>query len=60
MNNLELDNFIAFTLAKSGYYSGNPEIVLNSPVDNVMGAYHYEMFTREYETTFAELNKETK
>lgn len=49
---------IAVILAKAGYFNGNPCIVLNAPVDIVLNTYHYEMFTREYERTFYELNKE--
>ncbi len=51
---------IALTLAKTGYFSSNPQLVLNSPVDIVMHTYSYEMFTRSYETTYYELNKEKK
>ena len=48
---------IALVLAKSGYYGGNVDNVFNSPVDNVFETYHYEMFLRDYERVFAELNK---
>lgn len=51
---------IALTLAKSGFYGGNPEAVLNSRVDLVVQAYHYEMFLRQLETTFTELNNKEK
>lgn len=44
-------------LAKEGYFNGNPNIILNSPADLVLQTYHYEMFTRQYEETFVELNK---
>ena len=44
-------------LAKAGYYNGNIEYVYNSKVDNVLETYHYEMFMREYERVFVELNK---
>lgn len=48
------------TLAKSGYFSGNPQLILNSSVDIVMHTYHYEIFSRNYEETVNEMNKETK
>ena len=48
------------TLAKSGYYNGNPELIFNSSADMVMKTYYYEIYTREYESTYLELNKETK
>lgn len=48
------------TLAKSGYFGSNPETILNSPVDLVFQTYHYEIFTREYDETNIELNKEKK
>lgn len=48
---------IAYTLAKSGWYGGNPENVYNSPVDVVINSYHFEIYSREYESTYIELNK---
>lgn len=45
-------------LAKAGYFSGNPLTIYKTPVDIVMDTYHYEVFTREYESTLFELNKE--
>ena len=51
---------IANTLAKSGYFGGNPETALNAPVDIVLNAFQFEMFSREYEKAEIELNKEVK
>ena len=51
---------VALTLAKSGFFSGNPQLILNSSVDLVMQTYHYEIFTRNYEETVNEMNKENK
>lgn len=48
---------IALTLAKSGLFGGNPQTVLNTPVDIVLEAYHYEAFCKVYEDTYLELNK---
>ena len=51
---------ISLILAKSGFYGGDPDKVLDAPIDKVLQAYQYEMFLREYETTARELNKEGK
>ena len=48
------------TLAKSGMYNGNPQTVLESPVDIVMQSYHFNNFMQDYEETSIELNKENK
>ena len=56
----DFETQIAMTLAKSGYYGGNPEAVFNASIDMVMKTYHYEIYTREYEATYLELNKETQ
>ena len=47
---------IAFRLAKAGYGGGNPETILEMPVDIVMGLVQYEVFTAEYETQFIKIN----
>ena len=44
-------------LAKAGYFSGNPEVIYNSPVDLVFKTYQYEMFMRDFENTYHEINK---
>ena len=44
------------TLAKSGYYAGNPDYIYASDVQTVIDTYQYEMFMRDYETTYHELN----
>ena len=46
------------TLAKAGYFNGNPETILNAPFDLVYQTYQYEMYTRDYEDTYIEINKE--
>lgn len=48
------------TLAKSGYFNSDPQKILETPIDLVMKTYHYEIFAREYEETYIELNKDTK
>nr|DAT18304.1 MAG TPA: hypothetical protein [Caudoviricetes sp.] len=47
-------------MAKSGWFGGNPHTIYNSPVDTVIDAYNFELFSREYESTFYELNKGSK
>lgn len=44
------------TLAKAGYYSGDPEQVLNAPVGMVMAALEYEKFQADYTSAFKMLN----
>lgn len=44
------------TLVKSGYYNGNPDYVYASNVETVMNTFHYELYMREFETTFQEMN----
>lgn len=48
------------TLAKGGMYGGNPETVLNTPVDIVIQSYHFTNFIQDYEEASIELNKENK
>lgn len=45
-------------LADAGYYSGNPDIVERSNVENVLNMYHYLIYKQDYENTYYELNKE--
>lgn len=45
-------------LAKAGWFNGNPSAVDNAPIDEVINAYYYEVFCREYERTAYELNKD--
>ena len=44
-------------LAKSGYFGGNPETVLNASGDIVIDTFYYEMFSRDLEQATMELNK---
>lgn len=48
---------IALTLAKAGFYGGSPDNVYNARVDLVMQTYHYELFMRDFESTYHEINK---
>ncbi len=44
-------------LAKAGWWGSSPTKILHAPTDEVINAYFYEIFTREYEQTYIELNK---
>lgn len=46
-------------LAKSGYFGGNPDNVLNAPASTVLHIVNYESFENEYENAYTEMNKET-
>lgn len=48
---------MALVLAKAGYWGGDPGRILAAPVDEVLAAYQYEMFTKDLESTIMELNK---
>lgn len=42
---------VAIYLASEGYYQGNPELVLNSPVSLVLDTYNYSLFKRDLKST---------
>jgi hypothetical protein len=48
---------IAFKVANSGLWGGNPERVLNGRVDYVLAALDYKKFLNDYEEIFIEMNK---
>lgn len=48
---------MALFIAKAGYYNGNIDEIMNSRVDYIINTFHYELFTKEYDTTLTELNK---
>lgn len=49
---------IALSLAKAGYYNGNPEQVLEGRIDIVLQLFYFEDFCNKYQITEIELNKE--
>ena len=57
-SNLSADEQIVYLLAKAGWWGSNPSAIHNAPCDEVINAYHYEIFTREYEETSIILNRE--
>lgn len=50
--------FIAIKLAKIGYYSGNPELILEAPVNMVLAILNYEMFDIDLENAYNDIIKE--
>lgn len=51
------ETFIVCTLAKAGYYSGDPDLIWESAVDRVLTLYDFETFSIDYENADIELNK---
>ena len=49
--NAETIDIIVFALAKAGWYGGNPTLIYNSPIDDVINAYCYEVMMRDFEMT---------
>jgi len=45
-------------LAKEGYFNGNPQDILNAPVNVVQSILEYENFVYDYEQEYIALNKE--
>jgi hypothetical protein len=48
---------LALRLAKGGWWGGDPEKVMEAPVDAVLEAAAYESFQAEYESELIRLNK---
>lgn len=42
---------MVYSLAKAQWYSGNPTLIYNAPIDEVILAYQYEVMARDYEIT---------
>lgn len=49
---------IALSVAKAGYYGGDPEQVLNGRVDMVLHSYYFEDFCNKLQYADFELNKD--
>lgn len=58
--NVDKIDVIIYYICKSGWYNGNPSIAYNSPIDEVIKAYQYEVLVRQYRATAYELNKAKK
>lgn len=48
---IESIDIMVYSLAKAQWYGGNPSIIYNSPIDEVLLSYQYEMMTRDFEET---------
>ncbi len=49
--------FVAMRLAKQGYFGGDPQKILDAPIDIVLDIMHYEAFESDYMQVYDELNK---
>lgn len=58
--NVAKEDVIIYIICKAGWYNGNPTTAYNSPIDDVMKAYQFEIMSRQYKDTVHELNKATK
>jgi hypothetical protein len=52
--------FIAISLAGEGYCGGDPEKVLAMRADIVVHAMNFEVFKKQFQDAFLELNKAEK
>ena len=51
------EEFMIYTLAKAGWYGGNPSAILTAPIDEFFKAYYFEIMARQFKNTAIELNK---
>ena len=54
------EEFMIFTLAKAGWYDGNPSAIYAAPIDEFFKAYYFEIMARQFKSTAIELNKATQ
>ena len=52
--------WVANTLARAGYFSGNPQTVLDTDGGIVLDTYNYEMYCRQYDFVQQVLNSKVK
>jgi trans-2-enoyl-CoA reductase len=55
---IESIDIIVYSLAKAQWYGGNPSTIYNSPIDEVLLSYQYEIMTRDFEETDIAMNME--
>ena len=48
---IESIDIMVYSLAKAQWYGGNPTLIYNAPIDEVILAYQYEVMARDYEIT---------
>lgn len=51
------EEFMIYTLAKAGWYGGNPSTIYAAPVDEFFKAYYFEIMARQFKNTAFDLNK---
>ena len=51
------EEFMIFTLAKAGWYNGNPSAIYSAPIDEVIKSFQFEVMARQYKNTLIEMNK---
>ena len=56
-SSVDKEDFMVYTLAKAGWYGGNPSAIYSAPIDEFFRAFHFEIMTRQYKNTYMELNK---
>lgn len=58
--NVDKIDVIIYTICKAKWYSGNPTIAYEAPIDDVIKAYQFEIMVRQYKDMAYELNKDKK
>ena len=58
--NVDKEDVIIYTICKAGWYSSNPSLAYQAPIDEVIKAYQFEILARQYKDTVFELNKAKK
>jgi hypothetical protein len=51
--------FVAMKLAEAGYYGGDPEKVMQAPVNIVLGIISFRRFQMEWDSVYHALNDES-
>ena len=47
--------FYALKIAKAGFYSGNPQEVMNAPVNMVIAILHFELFENALQKEYSDM-----
>lgn len=53
----DVTDTMVYALAKQGFYAGNPTLIWEAPVNEVIDCYNFNIFTQEYANAEFELNK---
>lgn len=54
-----LEDYIILMLAKAGWWGSNPSAILQTPIDLVFKAYHFETFYNKFQSAEMEMNLKT-